>query len=575
VKLHELSKHKIEEILMTTEFSQLTLHPSLIQTAAELGFNTPTEVQTRVIPAMLAGRDVLAQSQTGSGKTAAFGFPILDQHINSDHQRGISTLVLTPTRELAIQVAGAIKDYGRGQTLSVLPIYGGQHYGTSRKRLKEGVDVIVGTPGRLNDLIRQNILDLSQVTTVILDEADEMLSMGFVEEVETILKETPAQRQTALFSATLPILIRRLADKYMNQPEMVIIQKKQLTVDTVDQRYYLVKENEKVAAIIRLFEAEDIGATLVFTKTKVGSDRLANDLLQAGFPAEALNGDLAQDARLRVLNRFREGQIKVLVATDVAARGLDIDDISHVFNFDIPTDPEAYVHRIGRTGRAGKDGIAISLLTPREKTYLNRIEHYSKQRITQANFPTEKDLQERRDIKILEKMEVWLERDRCKHEEEMAEYLVASGYDPLKVAAAALKMARGESKAHPLKKLSEVDFHKSTPRNGQGKHSPRNGKKGSREKQYHKSSAGFEQGMVRLSLSRGRSHGINPGEIVGGIASLADIPGSGIGKIIIKDTFSLVDVKKEYVPAVLNKSGSFHFKENHHVQVSKAVDSAN
>ncbi len=272
---------------MTTEFSQFTLHPALIQAADDLGFKDPTEVQIRVIPFMLESRDVLAQSQTGSGKTAAFAFPIIDHLINSDERGMIKTLVLTPTRELAIQVADAFKEYSKGLKISVLPIYGGQHYGTSRRRLQEGVDVIVGTPGRLQDLIRQRMLDLSQVNTVVLDEADEMLSMGFVEDVENILKETPSTRQTTLFSATLPQQIRRLADKYMHDPETIMIQSKALTVDTVDQRYYVVKEKDKLAALTRLFEAEDIGATLVFTKTRIGSGRVANDLIQRGFPCRS------------------------------------------------------------------------------------------------------------------------------------------------------------------------------------------------------------------------------------------------------------------------------------------------
>ena len=554
---------------MTTEFSGLTLHPALIQAAADLGFKTPTEVQSRVIPLMLEGKDVLAQSQTGSGKTAAFAFPILNSLATSENRYAISTLVLAPTRELAIQVAEAIKEYGRHMKVSVLPIYGGQHYGTSRRRLKEGVDVIVGTPGRLQDLIRQKILDLSQVHTVILDEADEMLSMGFVDDVENILQETPPTRQTTLFSATLPQSIRRLADKYMHDPETIMVQRKALTVDTVDQRYYLVKEKDKLAAITRLFEAEDIGSTLVFTKTRIGSGKVANNLIQRGFPAEALNGDLSQDARIRVLGRFRAGHIKVLVATDVAARGLDIDDITHVVNYDIPTDPEAYVHRIGRTGRAGKDGVAISLLTPKDKRYIYKIESYSKSKISLAQLPTEKDLNERRDIKLLEKMEAWLERDRCKREQELVEYMIATGHDPVKIAAAALKMARKGMSDRPIEKISPVEFRESYNKKGRGKKTTHRKGQSNRQGQYQRKASGQEQGMVRLSLPKGKSHGINPGEIVGGIASLANIPGSGIGKIIIQENNTLVDVKADFVPAVLKKSGSYHFRDNHHVDISR------
>ncbi|RLC96958.1 MAG: RNA helicase [Chloroflexi bacterium] len=558
--------------MMTTDFSQLTLHPTLIQAAAELGFITPTEVQSRVIPLMLDGKDVLAQSQTGSGKTAAFAFPILNSLATNENRYSVSTLVLAPTRELAIQVAEAIQEYGRHIKVSVLPIYGGQHYGTSRRRLKEGVDVVVGTPGRLQDLIRQKMLDLSQVHTVVLDEADEMLSMGFVDDVENILQETPSTRQTTLFSATLPQSIRRLADKYMHDPETIMVQRKALTVDTVDQRYYLVKEKDKLAALTRLFEAEDIGSTLVFTKTRVGSGKVANNLIQRGFPAEALNGDLSQDARIRVLDRFKTGRIKVLVATDVAARGLDIDDITHVVNYDIPTDPEAYVHRIGRTGRAGKDGIAISLLTPKDKRYLSRIEGYSKSIIKLAQLPTEKDLNERRDLKLLEKLEAWLERDRCKREQELVEYMIASGHDPVKIAASALKMARKGMSNQPLAKITPVEFKESSSKKRHGKKGSHRNGKSNRQGHFQRSASGQEIGMVRLSINRGRIHGIRPGEIVGGIASRADIPGNGIGRITINEKSTLIDVQKEYVPAVLKKSGSYHFHDNHKVDIRQMAN---
>lgn len=548
---------------MTADFSQFDLHPALIQAAANQNYNAPTEVQIRVIPRMLSGKDVLVQSQTGSGKTAAFAFPLIHHLLTRESRRSIHTLVLAPTRELAIQVAESIRIYGRSQKVRVLPVYGGQNYGTSRRKLKAGVDVVVGTPGRLQDLIKQRILDLSQIQILILDEADEMLSMGFVQDVENILREIPSQRQTSLFSATLPASIRRLADQYMNNPETVLVERKHLTVAAVEQRYYLLNAKDKLAGLTRLLEAEDIGSTLIFTKTRKGSSSLATELNQRGFTAEALNGDLAQDARLRVLDRFRSGKIQLLAATDVAARGLDIDDITHVINYDLPNDPEAYVHRIGRTGRAGKTGVAISLVTPGDRGYLSRIESYTKRKLVQFPFPTEKHLQERRDLKTMERMEVWLERDRCVREQEIAEYLVASGHDPVKVAAAALKMARRAQNQRPVEAISRVKTRKSRNRS-----SPKQGDCPDKSA----STSSSEKGMIRLHLSKGRADGIRPGAVVGGIASLADIPGGGIGKIIIKDSFTLLDVKEEYVSAVLNKSGSYHFNDQHHVDIKTAVN---
>jgi len=373
-------------------------------------------------------------------------------------------------------VADAITEYSRvpvnavvadgvrplNRTVKVLAVYGGQSYSRQIGPLKRGVDVVVGTPGRILDLIQQQALDLSQVRTVILDEADEMLSMGFIEDIETILKETPSERQTALFSATIPPAVRDLAERYMHSPQSIAIQREQVTVEAIEQRYYLVNETDKLAALTRLFEVEPITSALIFVRTRAGSGELASELTVRGFPAEVLNGDLSQEAREQVMSRFRQNQIKVLVATDVAARGLDIEDISHVFNYDLPEDDEIYVHRIGRTGRAGKTGIALTLVTPREQWRLRRIEKFAHKTITRAKLPTEEEITNLRENGLLNKMEVWLRRGkenptgRYRRERELVAKLVEAGHDPTEIAAAALKLARGDEKQRPIAAISEV-----------------------------------------------------------------------------------------------------------------------
>lgn len=533
---------------MTNEFIQLNLHPQLVQAVADLGYTTPTPIQSAIIPAMLAGQDVMGQAQTGTGKTAAFSLPILH---NLALDRGqVQSLIVVPTRELAIQVAQAIYEYGRHLDVHVLAIYGGQPYGRQIRGLQKGVDIVVGTPGRLLDLIKQKALDLSGVQTVVLDEADEMLSMGFIEDIEAILAETPSTRQTALFSATLPSEIRRLADRYMHEPQSVTIQRKQLTVATIEQRYYLVNEADKLAALTRLFEMEEITSALIFARTRVGTGELANELVVRGFQAEALNGDLSQDARERVLNRFRHHQIKVLVATDVAARGLDIDDISHVFNYDLPEDPEVYVHRIGRTGRAGKTGIAITLLTPREQWRWRKIEAYAQQKISQAALPTVEDIQRQRETQLLEQMTVWLRRGRCQRERELVAALVEAGHDPLEIAAVALKLSRAEEKQRPIAPVGEVRAWPSQPTRGSGK-------QGNRRNNHNWANRSPESGMVRLTLSTGRAAGLRANHVVGTLAHHADIPGHAIGKIRIQDQHTWVEVPEQFVGQVLAKTGSY------------------
>ena len=535
---------------MTANFNEFDLQPQLVRSIADIGYAAPTPIQSTVIPAMLSGQDVIGQSQTGSGKTAAFSLPIL--HNLQTGQRHVQSLVVTPTRELAIQVADAMVTYGRQTGVRVLPVYGGQPYDRQISRLKKGVDVVVGTPGRLLDLIRKNVLKLERVATVVLDEADEMLSMGFIADIEAILDQTATSRQTALFSATLPQRVLRLAEQYMNAPRSFKIGCKQLTVETVEQRYYLVNESDKPAALARLFEVEPIASALIFARTRLGTAELVNELALRGFPAEALNGDMSQDARGQVLNRFRDNKLKVLVATDVAARGLDIDDISHVFNYDLPQDPESYVHRIGRTGRAGKTGIAITLLTPKERWGLRRIEGFIKQKITRMMLPSAEDIKLQREAQLLEKVMVWLRRGRCSREREIVAQLLEDGHDLAEVAAVALKLARAEENQRPIAPLKEVaEFN--IPAGGQAPKRP-DGRKG---RGREGASPSHEKGMVRLLLSTGRADGIRINHVVGGLSHFADIPGSSLGKISIQRQHTLVDVPEKLVGRVLGKGPNY------------------
>ncbi|MBR9980814.1 MAG: DEAD/DEAH box helicase [Desulfatitalea sp.] len=531
---------------MTQPFAALGLHPILVQTITEKGYDSPTPIQSNIIPAMLAGRDVIGQSQTGSGKTAGFALPILQALVPG--QRHVQSLVLAPTRELAIQVATAIGQYGRDVGVRVLAVYGGQSYSEQIKPLKKGVDVVVGTPGRLLDLMARQVLDLGRVASVIVDEADEMLSMGFIGDIEAILQTTPADRQTALFSATMPVPIRTLARRYLRDPESFTMGKQKLTVATVEQRYYLVNESDRLAALTRLFEVEPIVSALVFARTRLGTGELVNALVGRGFAAEVLNGDLSQDARERVLQRFRNNQIKVLVATDVAARGLDIDHVTHVFNYDLPQDPEVYVHRIGRTGRAGKTGIAISLLTPKERWFLRKVEAFTKQKMTPAQLPTPDAIQNQRDERLVEQMGVWLKRGRCQRERELVTTLIDQGHDIAEIAAAALKLVRAEERNRPIDPISELREERPRPSRPVTRRTERaKGPSVAGGGQSH------EVGMVRLTLNTGKSHGLSVSHIVGSLAHHADIPGNCIGKIRIEDQTTYVDVPEKVVARVLAK----------------------
>ena len=539
--------------MTTPAFDQFGLRTELVQTATELGFTAPTPIQQAVIPPIVAGRDVIGQAQTGTGKTAAYGLPLL--HRLDRQHRGVQALVLAPTRELAIQVAAALEQYGRGVGARVLALYGGQSYQQQLRSLRERVEVVVGTPGRLLDLMEQGHLDLGGVRAVVLDEADEMLSMGFVEDIESILDRIPPERQTLLFSATISRRVLGLSKRYLGDPETVSVTPEQLTGASIEQRYYLVNPQDKVAALTRLIEMETIDSALVFARTRLGTGELANQLSTRGYAAEALNGDLSQDARIQVLNRFRAGQVKVLVATDVAARGLDIDDISHVFNFDLPDDPEVYVHRVGRTGRAGREGVAITLLSPRERWMLRRIEEYTRFRMTRAELPTIQQIENHRQALILEQLEVWIRRGRCRREREMVDLLMETGHAPEDIAAAALKLARGEEKKRPIEPVTPIKEEQlrtqqrknERPVRRTGREAAPTGRRGGER----------DRDMVAVRLDVGRDDGIGINHVVASLSHYSGISGSQLGKIRLEATSTLVDVPESLVARLMAKNGAY------------------
>jgi ATP-dependent RNA helicase DeaD len=541
---------------MTTDFTSLNLRAEIVQAITELGYAEPTPIQAGMIPLMLTGVDVIGQAQTGTGKTAAFALPILH---NFKHQKLPQALVLAPTRELALQVADSMNEYGKHLHVRVLAVYGGQPYGPQINQLKRGVDIVVGTPGRLNDLLERKVLQLNEVKTVVLDEADEMLNMGFIEDVEKILGMTPPERQTALFSATMPPRIRSLANRFMRDPQAVTVKRSTLTAAAIEQRYYLVHENDKTNALTRLFEIEPIHSALIFARTRAETSSLANELVVRGIPAEAIHGDLDQNARERVLGRFRANQLKVLVATDVAARGLDIDDISHVFNYHLPDDAEVYVHRIGRTGRAGKTGIAITLLSPREKRRMREVEALTKQTVAKMELPSTADIIKHREQQTVDNLKIWLGRGRFKRELEMVQELIDAGHDPLNIAAAAIKIARADEKQRPISEVAEVKYEpKNRDERGKKERFGRREEPGrGRGQERHKGRASHEAGMVRLKINKGKMNNVRPSDIVGQIAFHANIPGYTIGKIRIEDKITFVDIPEDVADQVIKHSGNY------------------
>lgn len=556
---------------MVSKFAELGLYPQFVKAVENMGFEEPTPIQQQAIPAMLMGRDLIGQAQTGTGKTAAFMLPLL-QNLDPNGT-AVQALILAPTRELAKQVADAGEAFSQESKVKILPVYGGQSYTIQKSALKRGVDVVVGTPGRLLDLIHQDVLDLSQVHTLILDEADEMLEMGFIEDVETILKELADDRQIALFSATMPLAIRKLADHYLKEPESIAINSERLTVAETEQRFYRVRNENKFAALLRLLAVEDISSALVFTRTKARTQELADDLARNGFSAIALHGDLNQNMRDQVMLRFRNHGVKLLIATDVAARGLDVEDVSHVINYDFPQDAEDYVHRIGRTGRAGKTGIAITLLTPSERGRQKEVIAYTNQPVKDCTLPTFEEVEAAREDKLVQKLSEQLMVGVTPSERMLIEHMGELGLNTIEVAVAAIRLMRaGETKMktvdlnEPVREPKHERLakrHESSLSTGREKWNEKRrdgGRKGA-HKSFNRDSAPIEGGMVRLWMNLGNQNGIRPGDVVGAIASEVGIPGKAIGEITILSDHTLVDVSEVHVKKVLSAStGKYHLR---------------
>lgn len=569
---------------MKSPFTELGLSKELAQVLTGLGYEEPTPIQSQAIPPLLEGRDLLGQAATGTGKTGAFALPLL-QRVLAPHRKTAhpAALVLVPTRELAIQVAEALHSYGARLGAVVLPIYGGAEFGRQAQALKRGVHVVVATPGRALDHLRRGTLNMGGLSTVVLDEADEMLDMGFAEDIELILDAAPAERQTALFSATLPPRIAAIADKHLRDPVRVLIAREKAvkgTAPRVRQTAYIVQRAHKVAALGRVLDLESPVLALVFARTRTEVDELAEKLRGRGYQVEALHGGLSQDQRDRVMKRVRAGKVDLLVATDVAARGLDVEHLSHVVNFNVPASPESYVHRIGRTGRAGREGVAITLAEPREHRLLRNIEQLTKQKIDVATVPTPMDVRARRLDMTRGALRAALEEGELDSYRVVTDAL-ASEFDPLDVAAAAVKLAHQTLQAdaahdeehipavdlarprEPWAKPGRKEYRERAPQESgarrrlaergatseaPAKHVARDDRRPHRPAGGMHTAAGSKRKspgaktMVRVFVGAGRAVGLRPADLVGAIANETGVSAREIGAIEIEDRFSLVEV---------------------------------
>lgn len=535
-------------------FSELGLSAPVLEAVTSIGYETPSPIQAEMIPYVMEGRDVLGQAQTGTGKTAAFALPILSQvdlKIKTPQ-----VLVLAPTRELAIQVAEAFQKYAtKMKGFHVLPIYGGQDARGQIRQLDRGVHVVVGTPGRVMDLIRRKSLKLDAIKTLVLDEADEMLRMGFIDDVEWVMEQLPEERQIALFSATMPTQIHKITQKYLNNPKEIVIKVKTTTASTIRQRYWMVSGHHKLDALTRILEAETFDAMIIFVRTKNATTELAEKLEARGYSSAAINGDIAQNQREKTVENLKRKKIDILIATDVAARGLDVPRISHVVNYDVPYDTEAYVHRIGRTGRAGREGDAILFVAPREKRMLQQIERATKQKIEILEMPSTEMINNKRIARFTQNISDNIASEGLAFYASIIEkYTQEHNIPAIEVAAALAKMVQGDE---PLL-LSNAPVAQKSQRNDRGRDNDRGDRKSrdrgsrrdgeergeGRERRPRRDRGVHEkeEGLQTYRIEVGHDHGVKPGNIVGAIANEAGIDSKHMGRIQINDDFSTIDL---------------------------------
>lgn len=529
-------------------FEELEIHPEIIRAVEDMGFEEATPIQAQAIPVMMSGVDMIGQAQTGTGKTAAFGIPLL-QKVDPENRK-LQAIILCPTRELAIQVAEELRSLAKYMHgVKVLPIYGGQDIGKQIRSLKGGVQIIIGTPGRVMDHMRRHTIRVGELHTVVLDEADEMLNMGFREDIETILKDTPEERQTVLFSATMPQEIVEIAQTYQKDAVHVKVVKKELTVPNIEQYYYEVRPKNKDEVLCRLLDLYQPKLSLIFCNTKKKVDELVLELQNRGYFAEGLHGDLKQMQRDRVMQGFRDGITDILVATDVAARGIDVDDVEAVFNYDLPQDDEYYVHRIGRTGRAGRTGKSFTFIVGKEVYKLKDIQRYCKTKIKAQPIPSLDDVANMKIEHVFRRLEkVMQEEDLAASIRAIEEYLNQSDHTAMDLAAAFLKSELGDSLEEQKDDLAQEQYSWEEERREKGR-------KG-------KGSKGDKKDMVRLFLNVGRKQKLKAGDILGAIAGESGMPGRAVGSIDMYDKYTFVDVPRKYYKQVMKSMKNKKIKGN-------------